>query len=149
MNRASPHLRHLAKLLIVHETRENKSGASGPAAFHVSEKLRPHLVALMGSGAFRALLARALALTTVEIPRLHAVSVQADGTLNGVEELQLDAGEFLEVRIVLLARTLGLLATFIGDGLTLRLVRELWPKVPLDGLDLGEGKEKTKKGKPI
>jgi hypothetical protein len=48
--------------------------------------------------------------------------------------------------VVLLAQLLGLLVAFIGENLTLRLMREVWPKVPLNELDFAsEGKyEKTK-----
>jgi hypothetical protein len=54
--------------------------------------------------------------------------------------------KFLEGGVVLLAQLLGLLVAFIGENLTLRLVREVWPKVPLDDLDFGKGEknEKTK-----
>ena len=59
---------------------------------------------------------------------------------------QLDPDEFSEGGVVLLAQLLGLLVAFIGENLTLRLVREVWPKVPLDDLDFGNGdkNEKTK-----
>jgi len=33
---------------------------------------------------------------------------------------------------------LALLVAFIGANLTVRLVREVWPKVPLNNLDFGE-----------
>jgi len=67
--------------------------------------------------------------------------VKADGSLEGLEELhvQLDLDEFFEGRIVLLTQLLGLLVAFIGENLTLRLVREVWPNVPLDNLDFGNG----------
>ena len=82
----------------------------------------------MGEGGFRALLARALALAAAEVPWLRAVQVKADGTLAGWEELpaQLDPDEYLEGRVVLLAQLLGLLVAFIGEKLTLRLMREVW-----------------------
>jgi len=108
-------------------------------AFHCCEKLRPHLATLMGDGGFRALLSRALADT--EVPWLRAVHVKPDGSLGGLEELhvQLDLDEFFEGRIVLLAQLIGLLVAFIGENLTLRLVREVWPNVPLNDLDFGTG----------
>jgi len=149
MNRANPHLRHFAKRLIVFETGRNKSsGTKIPPAFHVPEKLRPQLVALMGNGGFRALLSRALALASAELPWLRSVRVKADGSLEGVEELQaqLSPDKFLEGRVVLLAQLLGLLVAFIGENLTLRLMRDVWPKVPLDDLVFDDGGqyEKTK-----
>ena len=100
----------------------------------------------MGNGGFRALLSRALALANAEVPWLRAVQVKADGSLEGLEELhaQLDPDEFFEGRVVLLAQLLGLLVAFIGENLTLRLVREVWPKVPLDDLDFGNGGKNEK-----
>jgi hypothetical protein len=142
-------MRHYAKRLIVYETRGDKSSKTNKsAAFPVPENLRPQLASLMGEGGFRALLGRALALASAEVPWLRAVQVKADGRLAGLEELpaQLDPDELLEGRVVLLAQFLGLLVAFIGENLTLRLMREVWPKVPLNELDFAnEGKyEKTK-----
>jgi len=39
---------------------------------------------------------------------------------------------------------LGLLVTFVGEELTLRLVREVWPKLPLSNLDFGKGDKNEK-----
>ena len=144
-------MRHFAKRLIVYETRGDKSSKTEKtAAFPVPENLRPQLASLMGEGGFRALLARALALAAAEVSWLRAVQVKADGTLAGLEELpaQFDPDELLEGRVVLLAQLLGLLVAFIGEKLTLRLMREVWPKVPLNdfGSDDGEQYEKAKQG---
>ena len=149
MNRTTPGMRDFAKRLIAYETSGNKSSETKtPAAFYVSDKLRPHLVTLMGNVGFGALLSRALALANSEVRWLSAVHVKADGSLEGLEGLhaQLDPDEFFEGKVVLLAQLLGLLVAFIGESLTLRLVREVWPKVPLNDLDLGNGgkNEKTK-----
>jgi hypothetical protein len=143
MSRATPHkMRSFAKHLMGHETLTNKSSeAKAPANFHVADKLRPHLATLMGSGGYRALLSRALALANAEVPWLRAVHVKSDGALEGLEELhaQLHPSEFLEGRVVLLAQLLGLLIAFIGPSLTSRLVGEIWPRISLDGFDFGQG----------
>ena len=139
MKRATPHLRHLAKRLIVFEPQGKKSSApKAQANFPVPERLRPQLTSLTGNGGFQALLTRALALARVEVPWLRAVQVKADGSLDGLTELQaqLTPAEFLEGKVVLLAQLLGLLVAFIGENLTLRLVRQVWPQVPLDDLAL-------------
>jgi len=141
MSRATPKMRDFAERLIAYETRGNKSSETKtPAACLVSEKLRPHLATLMGNLGFRALLSRALALANAEVPWLRAVHVNADGSLEGLDELgaQVDPDEIFEGCVVLLAQLLGLLVAFIGENLTLRLVREVWPKLSLD--DLGFGK---------
>jgi len=142
-------MQNFAKRLMAYESLGNKSTETkAPVTFQVSDKLRPHLATLMGTGGFRALLSRALALATVEVPWLRSVHVKADGSLEGAAELhsRLGPDKFLEGRVILLAQLLGLLAAFIGETLTLRLVRDAWPKVSLNGLDFGNGgkHEKTK-----
>ena len=142
-------MRSIAGRLIAFETRENKfSGIKTPAAFLVCEKLRPQLTTLAGNGGFRALLSRAFAVANPEVPWLRTVQIKADGSLEGLEELHahLDRDELFEGGVVLVAQLLGLLAAFIGENLTLRLLREVWPKVPLDDLVFDDGNqyEKTK-----
>ena len=142
-------MRRFARCLIACEAKGNKSsGTMASAAFPVPEKLRLPLTVLMGSGGFRALLSRALALATAEVRWLRAVQVKADGAFEGVEALheRIDPAEFLEGRVELLAQLLGLLVAFIGPNLTLRLVREIWPQISPDDLDIANGgkNEKTK-----
>jgi hypothetical protein len=135
-------MRDLAERLIAYETRENKSSETKtPAACLVGAKLRPHLAPLMGNVGFRALLSRALALANAEVPWLRAVHIKADGSFEGLDELgaQVDPDEIFKGRVVLLAQLLGLLAAFIGEDLTLRLVREVWPKLSINNLDFGKG----------
>ncbi|HZL31528.1 MAG TPA: hypothetical protein VFC54_10785 [Pseudolabrys sp.] len=107
----------------------------------VIEKLRPQLATLMGNIGFRALLSRTLALANPEFPWLRAVQVKAEGSLEGLDELgtQVDPDDVFEGCAVLLAQMLGLLVAFIGEDLTLRLVREVWPKLSLNNLDVGKG----------
>ena len=94
----------------------------------------------MGRIGFTALLSRALSLASAEVPWLRAAHVDSDGSLQGLNELeaQPDPEEIFEGSVVLLAQLLGLLAVFIGENLTLRLMRELWPKLPLNDLDFGK-----------
>ena len=134
-------MRDFAERLIAFETRGNKSAEKAMVACLISEKLRPHLATLMGSVGFRALLSRALALANAEVPWLRAVHVNADGSLEGLDELgaQVDPDEIFEGCVALLAQLLGLLVAFIGEDLTLRLVREVWPKLSLNNLDAGKG----------
>jgi hypothetical protein len=148
MNRVTPQMRNFAERLIrCEEVLMKPSDNRAPADFPVPERLRPQLATLMGNGGFRALLARSLSLAAREVPWLTAVSVKADGTLEWEEDLRaaLDPGEFFEARVVLLAQLLGLLIAFIGETLTLQLVRDIWPRVPLDHLNFGEGGENEKK----
>jgi hypothetical protein len=135
-------MRDFAERLIAYETKGNKSSETKTAAvFLVGEKMRLHLTALMGNVGYRALLSRALALANAEVPWLHAVHVKADGSFGGLDELgaQVGSKKTAEGSVILLARLLGLLVAFIGGSLTLRLVREMWPKIPLNDLDFGNG----------
>jgi hypothetical protein len=134
-------MRSIAKHLMVYEAAKHQlSEAKNPAAFHVTDKLRPHMATLMGIGGFRALLSRALVLANGEVSWLHAMRVNADGELEGLEAIQgqLGAAEFREGRVVLLAHILGLLVAFIGPELTSRLVGDILP-IPLDDFDFGNG----------
>jgi hypothetical protein len=149
MSRVSPQMRIFAKRLILCEANHSKLAQTKTSdAFAVFEKLRPQLAILMGNGGFRALLSRALALAVAEVPWLRAVNVKPDGVLGGLEELpgHLDLDNIFEGRVVLLAHLLGLMVAFIGENLTLRLVREVWPKARLNDLNLlkGDKNEKTK-----
>jgi len=134
LNWVTPHLRSLAEQLVASETLRNRSsGTENPAAFHhVTERLRPHLATLLGSGGFRALLSRALVNAKAEVPWLRAVRVRANGVLEGLEELQpqIKPTEFREGQAVLLTHLLGLLVAFMGTSLTVRLMDEIWGDDP-------------------
>ena len=145
MSRATPKMRDYAGRLIAHEARDTPPSKTSPSAiFPVVEKLRPHLATLMGKLGFRALLSRALALAGAEVRWLRTVQVRADDSFEGVGDLgtQVDPSEIFEGRVVLLAQMLGLLVAFIGEDLTLRLVREVWPKLSLNSADFGKGDKK-------
>jgi hypothetical protein len=128
-------MRDLAGRLIALEATDSKSPRTAlPTAFVACEKLRPVLATLLGNLGFNALLSRALALATTEVQWLGALHVDADGALEGLAAPQATVSPAENARggVVLLAQLLGLLATFIGDDLTLRLVREVWPKLDVD-----------------
>ena len=142
-------MRHFAKRLIVYERGANRiTETKTPPAFQVCEKLRARLATLMGVAGFRELLSCALPRAHAEVPWLGAVHVKADGSLEGFEQLDAhhNPDELFEGGVVLVAQLLGLLVAFIGERLTLRFVREVWPTVPLDDLDSSNGgkDEKTK-----
>ena len=142
-------MRHFAKRVITYETRESESSGTTPSAgFGVCEKLRPQLVTLMGTGGFLALLSRALVLASAEVSWLGSLKVEEDGLVDESEMLDPQPGpdEMFEGTVVLAAQLLGLLVAFIGENLTLRLVREAWPKLPLNNLNFetGDRNEKAK-----
>jgi hypothetical protein len=140
-----PQMRRFAAGLIAYEASKSKSSpAALPVAFHVCEKLRPHLVTLMGNEGFRAVLARALTLANAEVPWLRGVQVKMDGSLEGLDQLKpkLDVDQLAEGRVILLSQLLGLLMAFVGEKLTLHLVEDVWPEAPLDDLYFGNGAKK-------
>ncbi|MDB6175665.1 MAG: hypothetical protein JWL59_4976 [Chthoniobacteraceae bacterium] len=142
MSRATPQTRNLAVHLIAYETEENKLSEDGlPAVFHVCETLRPHLATLMGKAGFRAILSRAIAVAGAEIPWLAAMQVTPEGSLGGWDkpETQVHSEEFTEGCVLFVAQLLGLLIAFIGDSLTLRLVRDVWPQLSLENLNFITG----------
>jgi hypothetical protein len=141
-------MQDFAKRLMAYEALGNKSSeTTALVAVRVAAKLRSHLTTWMGHGGFHALLLRALALAVAEASWLRAVRVTADGSLEGLEELhaRLDPNEFFKGGVVLLAQLFGLLVAFIGENLTLRLVREVWPKMPLNDLESGDGGKNEEK----
>ncbi|MEX2219647.1 MAG: hypothetical protein WD749_12910 [Phycisphaerales bacterium] len=98
------------------------------SAARVCEKLGIVLTAFAGTAGFRALLSRALALAKAKEPALAPVTILEDGSLGGLDNLP-GPGRGEEAQ-VLVAQLLDLLAVFIGEPLTLRLVRDAWPDVP-------------------
>ena len=138
-------MRKLAERLIAHETPKNKTHETQrPADFSAVAKLRPQLSTLMGNAGFDALLLRAGSLGGLEVAWLREVKIKSDGFFEGLDELESRVGleKIIEGKVVLLAQLLGLLQTFIGEILTLRLVIEVWPKLSLDEFDSGMGEKK-------
>ncbi|MGB2624515.1 MAG: hypothetical protein WA857_17755 [Candidatus Acidiferrum sp.] len=139
-----PQTRDLAQRLIAYESAAGKSSESTKLApFRVCETLRPPLCAVAGVAGFRSLLSRALTLARSEAPSLSAVQVAADGSLQGLDELepQIDKDQAREVGVILIAKLIELLLSFMGEGLTLRLVvSEVLPHLsflPTSGLPVG------------
>jgi hypothetical protein len=131
-----PESRHLAQRLLTYEAvaGENSEPAES-AAFRVCAKLRRPLTILAGVAGFRSLLSRALTLARAEVPSLSAVQVAADGSLEDLDEVepQIDKGQARDGGAILIAQLIGLLLTFIGEGLTLRLIQDVWPEAAFNG----------------
>ncbi len=122
------------RLLSLESAAESRSNANTYTALIVSEKLRRRLSTLAGTAGFRSLLMRALTLAKREAQVLDGVQVKEDGSLEGLN------GEEAEAGAVLIAHLVGLLETFIGESLTLRLLNDIWPD--LSGVDMSsEGEE--------
>ncbi|MGC2425121.1 MAG: hypothetical protein WA666_12305 [Nitrospirota bacterium] len=132
MNSLTPEMLKLARWLTAQEAAETNSPVTKNwAAFCVCEKLRKPLSALAGAEGYKALISRALTLARKEAPSLGTVRVTEDGVLEwpGVFA-ERDADESAGVALV--GQLLGLLAIFIGESLTLRLVRDIWLDAPYE-----------------
>lgn len=121
----TPTTRELAQQLLVYEGVETSpSMANMHAVCRVCDKLRRPLTTLAGVAGFRSLLARALTLAKQESPVLGGWEVKSDGSLEGLN------GEAAQSGSVLIAHLIGLMNTFIGESLTLRLLHDVWLDLP-------------------
>lgn len=102
-------------------------------AVRACEKLRISLTRLAGADGFASLLRRALALAGARIPATKNIKLAPDGSLEGLDALTVaDRAGGAEAAAEILTQLLGLLMTFIGESLALRLVRETWPEASFD-----------------
>ncbi len=139
MSTASPENQNLARQLLAFEAaHDNSSDAGMGIAMQVIQELRTRLIRLTGVDGFRSLLSRALTLAKAEVPSLNMVQVRTDGSVQGFEgiEQRQETGAAGQAGIVFVAHLLELLVTFIGEPLTLRLVRDKWPDASMDLADL-------------
>jgi hypothetical protein len=127
-------MRKIARRLIDEEHDANDPNAAR-AAFRVCHKLGKSLSVLTGSRGFASLFARALSRAGEEVPWLNELLVDANGALtlpSPEAEAKVNSREAAKGGLALVTHLLELLATFIGEALTLRLVQQVWPKVALN-----------------
>ena len=129
---SAPGMRDLARRLLTYEAVAGKtSGSTEPPTVRVYEKLRQSLGEFVGVAGFQSLASRALSLARPETPSLSAAQITADGSLQGMGEIEtqfdIDKDQASTGGIILIARLLGLLRIFLGEALTLSLLRDAWP----------------------
>ena len=147
---APPKMRDLALRLLTYEAAAGKSSELKESPVdRVYEKLRQSLGEFAGTSAFQSLASRALAMARSEIPSLRAVQVSSDGALvglgHGLGQGLSEFGPQIEIEkkvageqragdegIIVIDRLLGLLIMFLGEPITLRLLRKVWPGVAFD-----------------
>ena len=139
MNQVTPEVRDLAQWLLAQEGQETgDSRTTAETAFSAFEKLRVKWVKVIGVNGYQALLSRALVLAQVSVSWsletersvwLAAAHVNADGVLSGGRTAEGTSGD--EGSVEVMAQMLGLLISFIGEDLTLNLVRDVWPGASL------------------
>jgi hypothetical protein len=110
-----------------------KSSDKAHEAARVCEKLKKSLTRFAGADGWASLLRRSLTLARADFPSLSHITISPDGSLEGLEMLATqDAKNGAEAGAAIIAQLLGLLVSFIGEPLTLRLVRESWPDASLE-----------------
>ena len=141
-----PEMRDLAQRLLSYEA--NTGDISEPmdsATLRVYQKLRQNLVGLAGSAGFHSLASRALTLARSEVPSLSAVQVGTDGSLEGMStiepSIEVEQDRVYEGGVILISRLLGLLQIFLGEALTLGLLRDAWPGAALDDRNSVNGRK--------
>ncbi len=135
METPTPAIEALARRLIALESYREPSAPPTVAAVRTCIRLRATLSKLVGMAGFCALMSRALAMAKCDAPSLAAVKMLPDGSLEGLADADHDA----DAGVIVVARFLGLLATFIGEPLTLGLVNDIWPDAPGAGDEAGSG----------
>ena len=147
MPEMSPAAQVLARRVLRHEAGGRAEPAAlAEAAERAATRLRGRLASLIGQTGYTTLVARAVRLAQAEVPALECVTVDAlatgaEGSLHGVREFARasgDAGAAEAGLSAILAHAIGLLITFIGEDLALRLIRDAWPELP-DGQGESEG----------
>jgi hypothetical protein len=146
-----PKMRDLAQRLLTYEAFAGETSEPAESAtIRVYQKLRQGLGEFAGVAGFQSLASRALALARTEAPSLSAVRVSADGALHGLGKIEhqfdidkIRAGEFPagEGGTILIARLLGLLLLFLGEALTFRLLRVIWPGATFDDFSFENGRK--------
>ena len=119
----------VAQRLLVYEGSRRSSGQNTSATFLVSEKLRRSLIRLVGMVGFSSLLSRSLTLAKAKVAALCVVQIKPDGSLEGLDSISDE--DRTEAGAVLIAHLMALLVLFIGEPLTLKIVHDAWPDLPV------------------
>ncbi len=120
-----PRTRELARRLLAYETvQASTAKADAEAVRRVCDKIRRPLTTLAGAAGFRSLLSRSLTLANQQSPVFIGWEVGPDGSLQGL------SGETEESGAVIITQLIGLMITFIGESVTLRLLHDVWLDLP-------------------
>ena len=130
MKGTDPRLRALAYQILKQELDRGESGATDATLEREYQRLYDALVGLVGEVGFQALLLRAAHLAGPELGWLAKVLGSASANVPARELAELARGQQVALTFdcmtTLFAHLIGLLFTFIGDDLTMRLVRRTW-----------------------
>ncbi len=135
MDKLPSSIQGLSRRLLAVEAASNSAATDAQMheAVRVIKKLQISLTRFAGSDGFTSLLRRALAVARADLPSLQTVTLTPDGSLKGLDVVAVDAAsDGSAAAVAITTHLLELLVTFIGEPLTLRLVRETWPDASLD-----------------
>jgi hypothetical protein len=141
-----PEMRDLAQRLLTDESDGGDTSEPAESAIlRVYEKLRQSLGELAGAAGFQSLASRALTLAKSEDLRLGSVRVAADGKLEGMSAvaspINAEKDRVHVDGVVLISRLLGLFLIFLGEALTMNLIRDVWPDAALDDCSSENGRK--------
>ncbi|MCX8496774.1 MAG: hypothetical protein ORN51_11380 [Akkermansiaceae bacterium] len=142
MNLATTDVRHLAERILAFEKAIIAPNDQPSSAFFIFEKISPHFITMMGSYGYQQLLERALVLASKEFPWLSKANINNDGLLDEMSEIDLNITpeDFSAGKLALLTHLLRLLNDIIGEGMTLRLLRDVWPELADKTMSINQGK---------
>ena len=132
--------RDLAAQMIAQESSGDESSeAQASAALRACDKLCLHLSRVIGTGGYIALASRALALSRAERGILPTVHISENGSLRGFSEVAINLEPIVAQTDAhsIVTQQLSLLLVFIGEALTVQIVRSIWPDLPLRVTVLG------------
>ena len=127
----------LARWLVTTEMGAHDGPLAGAAAAErVFEKLSHRLAQLITPVGAEALLMRAVHLSRVDFPFLGVVPRTPNTHISLIERLReaaaaVEPSEAHEGFVGVLGTLIGLLVSFIGEDLTFRLLRDVWPALPM------------------
>lgn len=131
MNKVSASILDWARQLLAVEAaappQNSVPGDPNLVAIRVCEKLQTSLTPFIGAEGFTVLLRRALVLAREDTPLLQNSKVAADGRLELLDRSAASAENYSKAALSITAHFLGLLVTFIGEPLTLRLIGKALP----------------------
>jgi hypothetical protein len=121
MSQDTGRMRDLAQKLLSNESVNGKHTEenTAPDVVGLLDALRRHLSALSGVNGFHAIMSRALALAKAQNADLQAVQLAPDGSLRRLREI---CNREPAAGVEVIAQLLGLLVTFVGESLMLRIL---------------------------
>ena len=133
MTQVSSSATDLARLILGHEAAQAQSGLEvAQIAEQTCRRMRERLAILIGGLGFNSLINRAVNLTRSQMLTLDGVRVDVYGEqcLVGLQEWAetRDRDEVMLTLVAVFANFIALLFNFVGEDLSLRLLRDTWPE---------------------